>query len=267
MRNPAGDSKGYAFVEFALPGAAAACKEAWNKAGEAQRPQAQRDAAGGGAEPGRAVSGHAGGVVERRECGMAGILPACCWDESASAGPRQVGSLSCHLGPCSWVSSPPLPPTPPSAVPAYQRVKLQRAEGAPIKTLPGLFATVLYVDNLSTVSLVWGQPLLECLAREHTAPVAGSQVARPGHACLAHSYGPLQFAPLAPPFCTPCSPSTSRTRSGPSFPSTARWCTATSPGQPPTHPAPRASPLWASNTPSLPTRECRAGLRWQAGSV
>lgn len=49
MRNPSGDSKGYAFVEFTLPGAAAACKEAWNKAGEAQRPQLQRDAAGAGA--------------------------------------------------------------------------------------------------------------------------------------------------------------------------------------------------------------------------
>lgn len=50
MRNPAGDSKGYAFVEFALPGAAAACKEAWNKAGEAQRQQVQSDVSGGGAE-------------------------------------------------------------------------------------------------------------------------------------------------------------------------------------------------------------------------
>lgn len=47
-------------------------------------------------------------------------------------------------------AAPPAPPLP--AAPAYQRVKLQRAEPAPIKTLPGLFATVLYVDNLQLVS-------------------------------------------------------------------------------------------------------------------
>lgn len=48
MRNPAGASKGYAFAEFTLPGCAAACKEAWNKAGEALRPQTQRDSSGEG---------------------------------------------------------------------------------------------------------------------------------------------------------------------------------------------------------------------------
>ncbi|KAL4458497.1 hypothetical protein ABPG75_013362 [Micractinium tetrahymenae] len=44
MRTPSGASKGYAFAEFTLPGCAAACKEAWNKAGEALRPP--RDASG-----------------------------------------------------------------------------------------------------------------------------------------------------------------------------------------------------------------------------
>ena len=50
-------------------------------------------------------------------------------------------------------------------MPAYQRVKLQRAEAAPIKSVAGLFGTVLYVDTLQTVgrgagvvgrALVWG---------------------------------------------------------------------------------------------------------------
>ncbi len=31
-------------------------------------------------------------------------------------------------------------------------MKLQRAEPSPIKTVPGLFGTVLYVDNLQMVS-------------------------------------------------------------------------------------------------------------------
>lgn len=48
MRNPAGASKGYAFAEFTLPGSAAACKEAWNKAGEALRPQLPRESSGDG---------------------------------------------------------------------------------------------------------------------------------------------------------------------------------------------------------------------------
>lgn len=96
---------------------------------------------------------------------LAGLPAACCCAESASAGGKPVGGLSCHHGRCCWAS--PLPshqPTLPlSAVPAYQRVKLQRAEGAPIKTVPGLFATVLYVDNLLTVSLGWVQLLLDVM--------------------------------------------------------------------------------------------------------
>lgn len=75
MRNPAGDSKGYAFVEFTLPSAAAACKEAWNKAGEAQRPQAQRDAAGGGAG-----SLYAAGLYMWHSLTPAfSVLPCCAW--------------------------------------------------------------------------------------------------------------------------------------------------------------------------------------------
>ncbi|KAL4426495.1 hypothetical protein ABPG77_008353 [Micractinium sp. CCAP 211/92] len=80
MRNPAGASKGYAFAEFTLPGSAAACKEAWNKAGEALRPQLPRESSG--------------------------------------------------------------------EVP--KRVKLQRAEAAPVKTVSGLFGRVLYVDGIQT---------------------------------------------------------------------------------------------------------------------
>lgn len=45
---------------------------------------------------------------------------------------------------------------PPACLPAtgerFEKVKLQRTEPALIKTVPGLFATVLYVDNLHAVS-------------------------------------------------------------------------------------------------------------------
>lgn len=44
VRNPAGDSKHYALVEFTLPSHAAACKEAWNKEGEARKPTRDKDA-------------------------------------------------------------------------------------------------------------------------------------------------------------------------------------------------------------------------------
>ena len=44
VRNATGDSKHYAFAEFTLPAQAAACKEAWNKAGEAQRQAATKEA-------------------------------------------------------------------------------------------------------------------------------------------------------------------------------------------------------------------------------
>lgn len=46
--------------------------------------------------------------------------------------------------------SAPLVPTP--AGERFEKVKLQRAEPAMIKTVPGLFASVLYVDNLHAVS-------------------------------------------------------------------------------------------------------------------
>ena len=48
----------------------------------------------------------------------------------------------------------------PAAGERFLRIKMQRAEAAPIKTVGGLFATVLYVDNMSTVS---GPPGLEWL--------------------------------------------------------------------------------------------------------
>ena len=135
VRNPAGDSKRYAFCEFTLPASAAACKEAWNRAGDAQRPQAQRDASGAG-----------GGAVWGSRVDAVG--PA----SGQAAGPVLACPSEPHPPAPARLNPPPALPLRAPAATKFVRVKLQRAEPAPVKSVAGLFATVLYVDNMSPVS-------------------------------------------------------------------------------------------------------------------
>lgn len=239
MRNPAGASKGYAFAEFTLPGCAAACKEAWNKAGEALRPQAARDATGEGEGP------------------------------PASAG----GLCGCHqLGPCrgtstGWVGGCELKskitmlltlqqrahvhiPLHPCGPAAPKRVKLQRAEAAPVKTVSGLFGRVLYVDGLQAVR-AWHGPgvVLGCKQADCTrlCLVCLQQPSACPEACLFLLSFPCRRSPTLPG-CSASSASTGR-----SAPATCR-------AAPSTPPATAALRLCITSTPSPPTRELRG--RW-----
>lgn len=99
MRNAAGDSKHYAFCEFTLPSGAAACKEAWTKAGDAQRPQ--RDASGTGALA----------LPACRGAGILGVpqMPLACLTHPAQLPPAHRLIILGH--------KPPLPPLLPPACP------------------------------------------------------------------------------------------------------------------------------------------------------
>ena len=133
-RNPAGDSKLYGFAEFTLPAAAAACRDAFNAAGDAQK------------RP-REAGGWVGGSVG----------PHACFDAELSPRPL-TGRARTHVPPCAsptvlltCLSCAAAAAAAAAAGEPFQRVKLQRAEVAPVKTVGGLFARVLFVDGLQQV--------------------------------------------------------------------------------------------------------------------
>ena len=85
---------------------------------------------------------------------------------------------------------PPRTAPPRSAGERFQKVKLQRAEPALIKTVPGLFASVLYVDNLHSVggqgagrAAAW-QPALQRRVGGRGKEVGGSGA----HLCLTNRW-------------------------------------------------------------------------------